>query len=94
MAVKAAAVVLTVPDDQHSSVVDNDGCLCLKKKVRFEEWTEIVQRNASMASGLVECERWEDENWLYRPSASETAGACYPEWWGWYLCDKDCLLCE
>ena len=33
--------------------------------------------DARTASGLVECKSWEHENWLYRPSASETAGAHY-----------------
>ena len=34
------------------------------------------------------------ENWVYRPSVGETAGACYKAWLGWYLSEKDCLLCK
>ena len=92
--VKAAAVVLTVPDAQDSGEVDDNGFLTLKKRLRFRRSTEIVQGDASTASSLVECEPWDHKNWLYRPSASETAGARYQAWWGWYLYDKDRLLCK
>ena len=51
-----------------------------------------MEGDASPASGLLECGPWEDENWLYRPSVGETAGAPYKEWSGWYLFDKDYLL--
>ena len=78
--VKAAAGVLTVPDSQDSNVVVNDGYLTQKKNVRFRGWTEFVDGDDSTASGLVECEPWQDENGLYRPSASDTAGARYQEW--------------
>ena len=91
---KAAAVLLTVPDRQDSGLVDNDRNLTLMQKVRFRGWTEIVEDDASTASSLVECEPWEDENWLYRPSVSDTAGAHYQEWLGCNLCDEDCLLCK
>ena len=91
---KPAAVVLTVPDGQDSPEVDNDSFHTLKKKVRFQRWTEIAEGDASTASGLVKCEAWEDENWLYWPGTSETAGTRDQEWWGWYLVDKDCLLCK
>ena len=90
--VKAAAGILTVPDGEDSGVVDNDGLLTLKKKVRCRGWTEIVEGHASTARGLVDCEPCVDENWLYRQSASETAGARYQEWLGWYLGDKVCVL--
>ena len=80
--VKAVAGVLTVPDGQDSAVVDNNRYLTLKKDVRFRGWTKIVEGDASSASGLVQCEAWEDEHWLCRPSASETAGARYQEWLG------------
>ena len=53
---KALAGVLTVPDGQDSAVVDNNGFLTLKKEVRFREWTEIAECDASTASGLGECE--------------------------------------
>ena len=91
---KALAGVLTVPDGNDSGVVDNNGFLTLKKEVRFRGWTEIAECNAGTASGLVECEPWEDEYWLYRPSVGETAGARYKESLGWYLSEKDCLLCK
>ena len=79
---KALAGVSTVPDGQDSGVVDNDGFLTLKKKVRFRGWTEIAECDASTASGVVECEPWEDENWLYRPSVGETEGTRYKQWLG------------
>ena len=41
-----------------------------------------------MASSLVECGPCEDANWLYRPSVSETVGARYKEWLGWYLSER------
>ena len=84
--------VLTVANGPDSSVVGNDGFLTLKKKVPFREWTKILETDACTASRLVECEPGEDEHWLYRPCASETAGARYQEWLGWYLRDKNCLL--
>ena len=92
--VKAAAGVLTFPNGQDSGVVDNNRYLTLKKQVRFRGWTEIVEGDASTASGLVECVPWEDENCLSRPSVRETAGARYQEWLGWYVGNKDCLLCK
>ena len=73
---------------------DNKWYLTRKKKVRFRGWTEIVEGDTSTASGLVEYESWQDTNSLYRPGASETAGASYQQWLRWYLGDKDCLLCE
>ena len=88
------AGVLTVPDGQDSGVVDHSGFLTLKKGVRFRGWTEIAECDASTASGLVECEPWEDENWLYRPRVGKTADAHYKEWLGWYRSEKDCLLCK
>ena len=91
---KALARVLTVPDDQDSRMVDNDRFLNLKKEVRFRGWTSIAECDASPDSGLVECELWEDENWLYRPSVGETAGTRYKQWLGWYLREKNCLLCK
>ena len=91
---KALAGVLTVPDGHDSGVVDNNGFLTLKKAVRFRGWTEIAECDASTASGLVECEPCEVENWLYRPSVGETAGTRYKQWLGWYLSEKDCLLCK
>ena len=91
---KAAGGVFTVPNGQDSGVVDNDRYLTLKKTVRFRGWTEIVEGDCRTASSLVECVPWEDENCLYRPSASKTAGACYQEWLRLYLCDEDCLLCK
>lgn len=77
--VKAAAGGLTVPDSQDSGVVDNDPYLTVMKKVRFRGWYEIVEGDASTASGLAECQAREDEPWLYRPSTSETAAARYQE---------------
>ena len=74
---QAAAVVLTVPDGQGSGVVDNDAYLPRKKKVLFRGLIELVDSDASPASCLVEWESCEDDNWIYRPSASETAGAHY-----------------
>ena len=50
---KGLALVLMVPDYQDWGVVDNDGFLMQKKQVRFREWTEIVECDASTASGLV-----------------------------------------
>ena len=91
---KALAVALTVPDCQDSGVVDNNGFLTMKKEVRFRGWTEIAECHASTASGLVECEPTEDEHWMYRLSVGETAGTRYKQWLGWYLCEKDCLLCK
>ena len=91
---KALARVLTVPDGQDSGVLDNNGFHVLKKEVRFQGWTEIAECDASAASGLVESETWEDENCLYRPSVGETAGTRYKQWLGWYLREKDCLLCK
>ena len=91
--VKATAGVLMVPDGQDSGVVDNDGFLSLKKQVRFWECTEMVEGDASKASGLVECKPREEETWLYRPTSRGTAGASDQQWLGLYLCDKDCLLC-
>ena len=91
---KALAGVLTVPDGHDSRVVDNNGFLTLKKQVRFRGWTEIAECDASTASGLVECEPCEDENWLYRPSVGATAGTRYKQWLGWYLSEKNCLLFE
>ena len=91
---KASSEVLTVPDGLDSGMVDNKGFLTLKKDVRFRAWTEIAESDASTASGLVECEPCEDENWLYRPCVGETAGPCYKEWFRWYLSAKDCLLCK
>ena len=79
---KALAGVLTVPDGQDSGVVDNNGFLTLKKEVRFRGRTEIAECDASTASGLVECEPWEVEHWLYRPSVGETAGTRYKQWLG------------
>ena len=79
---KALAGVLTVPDGQDSGVVDNSGFLTLKKGVPFRGCTELAACDASTASGLVECEPCEDENWLYRPSVGETAGPRYKEWLG------------
>ena len=76
---KALPGVLSVPDSQDSGVVYNNGFLTLKKEVRFRGWTEIAECDASTASGLVECEPWEDENWLYRPSVGETAGTPYKQ---------------
>ena len=91
---KALAGVLTVPDGQDSGVVDNNGFLTRKKGVRFRGWTEIAECDARTDSGLVQCEPCEDENWLYRPSVGETAGTRYKQWLGWYLSEKDCLLCK
>ena len=91
---KALAGVMTVPNCQDSGVVDNNGFLTLKKQVRFRRWIEIAECDASTASGLVECEPSQDENWLYRPSVGETAGTCYKQWLGWYLSEKDSLLCK
>ena len=79
---KGLAGVLTVPDGQDSGVVDNSGFLTLKKGVRFRAWAKIPECDASTASGLVECDPCEDENWLYRPSVGETAGPRYKEWSG------------
>ena len=59
---KALAGVLTVPDGQDSGVVDNNGCLTLKKEVRFRGWTEIPECDASPGSSQVECEPCQDEN--------------------------------
>ena len=53
-----------------------------------------MECDARTAGDLVLCEPREDENWFYRPRSSETAGAHYQEWLGWYLCDTDCLLCQ
>ena len=92
--VKALAGVLTVPDGHDTGMVDNNGFFTLKKEVRFRGWTEIAECDASTASGLVEFEPWEDENWLYRPSVGETAGTCYKQWLAWYLSEKDCLFCK
>ena len=75
----AWAGVLAVPDGRDSGVVDSDGFLTLKKEVRFRGWTAIVERDGSTASVLVECESWENENWLYRPSVDETAGTRFKE---------------
>ena len=90
----ALAGVVTVPDGQDSVVVDNNGFLTLKKELRFRGCTEIAECDASTASGLVQCEPCGDENWLYRPSVGETAGTRYKLWLGWYLSEKDCLLCK
>ena len=59
---KAAAGVLTVTHSQDSGLVYNDGYLSGKKDVRFRGWTEIVERDASTARGLVECELSQDEH--------------------------------
>ena len=91
---KAWAGVLTVPDCIDSGVLDNNGFLTRKREVRFQGWTDIAVCDASTASGLVQFEPCEDDNWLYRPSLSETADARYKEWLAWYLGDKDCLLCK
>ena len=90
--VKPAAGELMVPNSQDSVVLNNDGYLTLKKKVRFRGWTEIVERDTRTATGLVESESSTDEKWLYRPRASETDGARYQQWLGWYLGDQDCPL--
>lgn len=73
-------------------MVGNDGYLTPKIEVRFRGWTEITPCHASTATGLVECEHRVDEEWLYRPRVSETAGAWHKEWSTWYLSNKDCLL--
>ena len=86
--------VLTVPDGQDSGVVDDNRFLTLKKQVRFRGCTEIVECDASTARGFVECESWEDQNWLYRPTVDKKAGARYKQCLEWYLCDKDCVLCK
>ena len=91
---KAWAGVLRVRDGQDSGVVDNDVVLTLKNEVRFRGWTEIAECDTCTASGLVDCESWQDENWLYRPSVGETAGAHYEEWLVWHVSEKDCLLCK
>ena len=91
---KALAGVLTVPDGQDSGVVDHNGFLTLNKEVRLQGWTEIAECDASTASGLVECQPWENANWLYRPSVGETAGTRYKQWLGWYLSEQDCTLCK
>ena len=91
---KALAGVLTVPDGQDSGVVDHNVFLTLKKEVRFQGWTEITECDASTASGLVQCETWQDENCLYRPSVGEAAGIRYKQWLRWHLSEKDCLLCK
>ena len=91
---KALAGVLTVPDGQDSGVVNNNGFFTRKKEVRFLGLTEIAECDPSTASGLVECEPLENENWLYRPSVGETPGTRYKQWLGWYLSEKDCLLCK
>ena len=88
---KASAEVLTVPDGQDSAVLDNNEFLTLKKEVQFRGRNEIAECDASIASGLVECEALEYENWLHRPSVGETAGAPYKQWLAWYLNEKDCL---
>ena len=88
------AVVLTVPDGQDSDMVDNNGFLSEQQGVRFRGCTEIAECDASTASGLVQYEPLEDKNWLYRPIVGETAGAPYNVWLGWYLSEKDCLLCK
>ena len=51
-----------------------------------------MQYHSRTASCLLQCEYYKDENWLYRPSVSETAGARYEEWLAWHGRDKDCLL--
>ena len=89
---KTAAGDLMVPNSHDSVVVDNDGYFTLKRKVRFRGWTEIVERDTRTVTGLVESESCADENWVFRPRASETASARYQQWLGWYLGDKDCLL--
>ena len=76
---KAAAGVLTVPDGQDSDMVDNNGFLTLKKEVPFRVCTEVAEWDASTASGLLECESWENENFVYRPGVRKTAGARYKE---------------
>ena len=73
-------------------MVGSDRLCTPKKKVRFRGWTEILVGDASTASGLVECEPWQDEHWLYRSRARKIASARYQEWLRWYLSDKDCLL--
>ena len=83
--VKTLAVVWMVPDGQQSGVVDSDMDLPLKRKVRFPGWTEIVEADASTACGRVECLSFKNEHGLYWPSTSETAGARYQQWLGWYL---------
>ena len=88
----ALSEVLTVPDGEDSGMVDNNGFLTLTKEVRLRGWIEIAECDASTASGLVECEPCEDENWLYRPSVGETAGTRYKEWLECYLSEKDGLL--
>ena len=72
---KAWAWAWTVPDDQDSDAVENDSVLTLRKEVRFRGWTAIAHCDASTASGLVESESSQYENWLYRPSVGETVGA-------------------
>ena len=89
---KAAAVVLTVTDGQDLGMVYNDEFLTLKKQLRVQEWTEIVECDDSMASSLVECKLTEDENCLYRSIASESASAHDVEWLGLYLSDKHSQL--
>ena len=74
---KPCAGVLTVPDSQDSGMVDNDSALTLKKEVRFRGWTEITECYPSTASGLVECEPCEDEDWLSRPNIRKTVGPRY-----------------
>ena len=90
----AWAGVLTVYDAQESGVVNNDGFLTQQKQVRFRGWTGIAECDPSTASDLVECESWEDENWLCRPSIGETAGVRYKESLACYPSEKGCLLCK
>ena len=72
---RAVAGVLTVPDGQHSTVVDTDGFHAMQKQVRFQGWRVITESDPTTARGPIKCEPCEDENWLQRPRDSDTAGA-------------------
>lgn len=69
------AAELTIPDGVDSGMVDDDWFHTPKKEMRCQGWTDIVEGDRSMASGLVESEFSKDEHSIYGPSAGETAGA-------------------
>lgn len=72
---RAVAGAWTVLDGQHSTVVNADGFHAMQKQVRFQGCRVITESDTTTARGPIKCQACEDENWLQRPRASDTAGA-------------------